>query len=300
MQNYLIGIDGGGSKTAFMLTNRSKEIISELTLGRSNPNDIGIENTAALLLQGIYSLCSQAGIKQDNVAAIYAGIAGVTANDFISRISKAISSELPDSVIGVNHDGLNILYAAFPDRDGVAVICGTGTSCFTKKNDIMHRIGGYGLFDLAGGGFEIGRAAISHALRSIDGRDNNSVLSELVKQKAGFDLIKGLGTLIASGKSNIASYAPLVYKAYLQSDGYARNILEIHTAYLAELINTASRYYNDKYEVSLAGSIGKDPVTMEILLPKLNQNARVSPLDCEPIIGAVNYADFLLQKKQAG
>jgi N-acetylglucosamine kinase-like BadF-type ATPase len=293
---YLMGADGGGTKTAFLVTDLEGNVISELKKGRSNPNDIGIENTISLVVDGFTLLCNQAGIDKSEVAAIFAGMAGVTANGYRDVIRTAVQNEFPNALVGVNHDGVNILYAAFPESDGVGVICGTGTSCFVKKDDVLHRIGGYGLFDLYGGGYEIGRAAISHALRSIDGRDEKSILSEMVKEKAGFDLIENLSTLISSGKNNIATYALLVYEAYKQSDKYAAEILDVHTGYLAELINTAAKHFKGSYKVSLAGSIGKDPVTMEILAPKLVPEAIVSALDCEPIFGAVARAKVLLTK----
>ena len=295
MKKYLLGVDGGGSKTAFMLTDTLCRPVAELKLSRSNPNDIGINNTISLLIEGFSALCKQADIAKDDIGAIFTGVAGVTANNFRSIIKEALSEAFPQALVGVNHDGVNILYAAFPDRNGVAVICGTGTSCFTKLDNTLHRIGGYGLFDLLGGGYEIGRAAISHALRSIDGRDSGGFLSEAVKKKACFDLIENLATLIASGKNNIATYALPVYDTYLQGDSYAAAILQTHTAYLAELINTAGRFFDGKYEVSVAGGIGKDPITLKLLRPLLNQNVLLSPLDCEPIYGAVARARVLLE-----
>ncbi|HBR30840.1 MAG: BadF/BadG/BcrA/BcrD ATPase family protein [Eubacteriales bacterium] len=298
MKKFLIGADGGGSKTAFMLTDIKGNTVCETTLPRSNPNDIGIESTICLILSGYKTLLEKAGVCRNDIAAIYTGIAGVTAHDYKQRINYAIVAEYPKSVSEVNHDGVNILYAAFPDCDGVGVICGTGTSCFVKKGDLLHRIGGYGLFDLLGGGYEIGRAAISHALRSMDGRDEESLLSESVKKKAGFDLIEGLGTLISSGKNNIATYAPLVYDAYAHSDSYAREILLSHTGYLAELINTAGQFFDGIYEVSLAGGIAKDPITMEILKPMLTENARVTTLTVEPIYGALARAGIIYSQKK--
>ena len=296
MKKYILGADGGGSKTALMLSDTDGNQILSTVLSRSNPNDIGIENTIDLLLGGFRSLCDQSDVKIEEIAAIFTGMAGVTASDFKSRIKDALLKVYTNAVIGVNHDGVNILYAAFPNCDGAGVICGTGTSCFVKKGDVLHRIGGYGLFDLLGGGYEIGRAAISHALRTIDGRDKESYLSESVKMKTGFDLIEGLPTLIASGKNNIATYAPLVYQAYEQSDSYAAEILNCHIAYLAELINTAERHFNGLFKASLAGGIGRDPITMKILKPMLCKNVTVTPLNCEPIYGAIARAKVLLEK----
>lgn len=296
MKKYILCVDGGGSKTAFSLTDTDGKPILSTKLSRSNPNDIGIDNTITLLLSGFQSLCEQTNIKKEQIASIFSGIAGVAADDFKSKIKAALSGVYTNSVIAVDHDGVNILYAAFPEHDGVGVICGTGTSCFVKKNDVLHRIGGYGLFDLLGGGYEIGRAAISHALRSIDGRDKESFLSESVKKKAGFNIIEELGTLITSGKNSIATYAPLVYEAYSHSDGYAEAILNSHIGYLAELINTAELYFDSHFEASLAGGISKNPITMKILKPMLSTNIKVTTLNCEPIYGAVARAKVLLEK----
>jgi len=293
---YILGVDGGGTKTAFLITDIDGNAVSKLKKPRSNPNDIGIESCIKLILDGFSELCAHAVIEKSDVAAIFIGMAGVTANGYKSLIKNAVLNEYKNAIVEVNHDGVNVLYAAFPYSDGVGVICGTGTSCFVKKNDVLYRIGGYGLFDLYGGGYEIGRAAISHALRSLDGRDEKSILSEAVKEKAGFDIIENLSTLISSGRSNIASYALLVYDAYSRGDKYAKSILELHTAYVAELINTAGHHFDGKYNVTLAGSVGKDPLTMKILKPKLSPNAVASTLDCEPIHGAIARANVLLGK----
>lgn len=293
MTEYYIGIDGGGSKTAFVISDNSSSSMSHVTLGRSNPNDIGIKTTIALVIQGVTALCDQARISTSQVTALFGGLSGVTASDFIDRIKNAVSEFLPNANIEISHDGMNILYAAFPSASGVAVICGTGTSCFVKTPQAIHRIGGYGLFDLLGGGYEIGRAAIAHGLRTLDGRDREGFLSRAVKDKAGVCLIQGLGELIASGRNHIASFAPLVYDAYYKEDPYAISILQDHTAYIGELINTSSRYFEGEFEVSIAGSVGKDPLTLQLLKDYIKVPAIIKPLIEEPIIGALNYAKTL-------
>ena len=50
---YLLGIDGGGTKTEFLLSDLNGNEIKRLFLGGSNPVNIGIENTLAVLEKGI-------------------------------------------------------------------------------------------------------------------------------------------------------------------------------------------------------------------------------------------------------
>ena len=44
-----VGIDGGGTKTDFALCDENVNILKRVTLGASNPNDIGIDNTLKIL-----------------------------------------------------------------------------------------------------------------------------------------------------------------------------------------------------------------------------------------------------------
>ncbi|MBS1333301.1 MAG: hypothetical protein HP049_02390 [Clostridiales bacterium] len=46
---YIIGADGGGSKTAMLLAHTDGSEVARLTAGASNPTDLGIENSASFL-----------------------------------------------------------------------------------------------------------------------------------------------------------------------------------------------------------------------------------------------------------
>ena len=48
---YIIGADGGGSKTAMLLARTDGSEVARLTAGASNPTDLGIENSASFLTE---------------------------------------------------------------------------------------------------------------------------------------------------------------------------------------------------------------------------------------------------------
>ena len=50
---YYLGIDGGGTKTELCLADKDGTILSSALFRASNPNDIGIDATCALLSKGI-------------------------------------------------------------------------------------------------------------------------------------------------------------------------------------------------------------------------------------------------------
>ena len=70
---YALGIDGGGTKTALMLTDADGTVCRTLTVDGCNPMDIGLARTVKLLRNAIDEICE--GIPMSEVA-MFAGIAG--------------------------------------------------------------------------------------------------------------------------------------------------------------------------------------------------------------------------------
>ena len=58
---YIIGADGGGSKTAMLLAHTDGSEVARLTAGASNPTDLGIENSASFLTETAARLCAEKG-----------------------------------------------------------------------------------------------------------------------------------------------------------------------------------------------------------------------------------------------
>lgn len=294
MKKYIIGIDGGGSKTDFLLTDLSLGEVARLFAPRSNPNDIGIENSSSLLTENSIRLCEKAGIDRSEVAAVFAGIAGASSADYAKQMSDSLSWVFPHAKVSALHDGINVLYGAFPSGDGVSIICGTGSSCFVKKGRALHRIGGYGAFDLCGNGYEIGRAALAHALRTVDGRDEKTLLSDLLAEKLGGDLLASLDKLVRMTKNELAAFAPTVFEACEKGDKKAFEIIDANISYISELIKTAGGFFEDGYSVALAGGILESKISSELLKSKLSPRVTLVKSSLAPSFGAAAYAKQLL------
>jgi N-acetylglucosamine kinase-like BadF-type ATPase len=185
MKKYLLGIDGGGSKTDFLICDAELNEVARRIASRANPNDIGIDALESLLRENIIALLADSKIHNEDIVSAYAGIAGLTSSDYAKRVNSLLASLLPNAKTDALHDGINVLYGAFPFEDGVSVICGTGSSCFVKKGSEIIRIGGYGVFDMSGNGYEIGKAGLAHALQTADGRQKEGILECLLHEKLG-------------------------------------------------------------------------------------------------------------------
>ena len=229
-------VDGGGTKTEFILFDKEGFVKKRLVLGASNPNDVGLDSSVDLLIRGLNELFSSTPAKY-----VFCGIAGATAGDNKAVIQKRLS-DYYGIPVAVDTDAINTLCLGHDVGNTASVICGTGSCVFVRKDYRLTRIGGWGyLFDRAGSGYDIGNAAIRHALAVLDGIDKPTALSQLVNEKLGGDVWKKLSEIYEKGKPYIASFAPLVEQAASLGDTTSITILKNNAQRLAELI-TLARY----------------------------------------------------------
>ena len=288
MKRYLLGADGGGSKTAVVLTDLDLNVIALEEYGRSNPGDIGYEATEQLLVDAFEGICNRAGIDKTEVASIFAGVAGLTSFRMTEQLHDTLKKQFPDIPIDCSHDGINVLYGSFPDgRDGAIIICGTGSSCFVKVGGSIYRIGGYGQFDLKGNGYEVGKAAFGHVFRTLDVRDPYGILAQSLDARFGGSCHAHIFEINGYTKTEFARFAPLVFEAARAGDVSAIAILQEHLGYIGELITTAGSLFGGKpYPVALAGGIFRDAMAIDIVRNASPAHADVFRMEREPYLGA--------------
>ncbi len=295
MADYIVGIDGGGSKTDFLLCDFQYNTVCRRVAPRSNPFDIGIDALCELITENINALLTDGNIDRRDIKAAFAGIAGLTSSNHTKTVASLLKELLPNASTDASHDGINVLYGAFPDSDGVSIICGTGSSCFVKRGNAIHRIGGYGGFDLLGNGCEIGKACVAHALKTADGRAKAGVMEELLSERIGSDDFVGyLDKFLSMSKNEIASLAPVVFSACERGDTAALAIIDDNMNYIAELINCAAKYFDSCYSAALAGGIFKSSISINLLRNKISEKVTLITNERAPSFGAAAYAKQLV------
>ncbi len=119
---YIIGADGGGSKTAMLLAHTDGSEVARLTAGASNPTDLGIEKQRRIPTETAARLCAENGVAPEQVRAVFLGVAGGSHEGFCALTNEKLHRLFPNAKTAVSHDAVNIVYAAFPEEDGAAVI----------------------------------------------------------------------------------------------------------------------------------------------------------------------------------
>ena len=261
---YYLGIDGGGTKTVFLLTDANGVMLCSATLGASNPNDIGLDATCALLSNGI----DQVTAGYDRAAiSCFAGIAGAATGDNACKITDFLCT-LGFLRAECQSDLALSLAVCLGDGDGIAVIAGTGSVAMGRCGGETFRAGGYGyLFGDAGSGFALGQGAILAALQAEDGSGAPTVLHGMVAAQCGKEkVLDALSDFYRGGKTGIARYAPLVFDAYTQGDAVATLILLQNVSAVAHQIRTlATRMEKHAVQVGFCG--GLIEAQSDVLLP---------------------------------
>lgn len=290
---YYLGIDGGGTKTEFCLVNAKGEQLASALLGASNPNDVGLDATCALLGKGISGITQGYDLA---TVSVFAGIAGAATGENAARI-KAYLSTLGFAEADAASDVRSCLAACLQDRDGIAVILGTGSVAFAQCGKELLRAGGYGyLLGDAGSGFALGQGAILAALQAEDGSGPSTLLLDLVRAQCGKAHVQdALPDFYSGGKAEIARYAPLILQAHTKQDAVATEILSRNLQAVANMIRgIGARMDKQEIPVVLCGGLtARDDIILPMLQNALATDAReysVSRSATAPIRGALYLA----------
>ena len=279
----MIGIDGGGTKTAFALFDESGRVLRALRLEGCNPNICGLQTAAEVLCRGIDAIS-----RDTRVEGIFAGVAGAATGDNAARLQEMLRRRYPSAAVEVCGDVINIMASATDARRCIAMICGTGSVVFAKDGERVHRVGGWGyLFDDAGSGFDLGRDAVRAALAAHDGIGPPSMLSDLLAHRLGRSVPDALHEIYTRGKDFIASFAPLVFEAYDAGDGAAVRIVQQTAARLGALV----RYAHDTYPcgdtvVAAGGLLSRRDILLPLIRAACGADITFIIPDAPPVYGA--------------
>ena len=295
---YFLGIDGGGTKTAFALADPTGTILRTLQLGPCNPFDIGIENSKNVLSNGIAQICD--GIPLSSVV-LFAGLAGGKAGTFADPLT-AFFNEFRFAAFQIGSDNENIIAAGLYGRDGITMIMGTGVCSYVVKNNTYHRIAGWGyLFDEGGSAYNIGREALSSYFSSCDGSGKETSLSRRIEEMTGDSPSALLNNLYEGGKKVIASYARLVFEEAEKGDAVSLSILHRNMEEAARIIHAARAHFPDDAAVPviLAGGLTEQAPLLPMLKEALGntENLHIEILSVPPVEGALQKARELWKEE---
>ncbi len=288
---YYLGIDGGGTKTSLVLADESLSVLQNIKTDGCNPIDIGIDAATKILREGINKIARDI---PKNQISLFAGIAGGTSSNH-KEVLNSFFGEFGFKAYENGSDAQNIIAAGLGDRDGVAMIMGTGIVAFSQKDGVKKRFSGWGyLFDDGGSAYNIGRDGLAAYFEGLSGMAPSTAMTQYFHKENSCPQAF-LSELYEGGKKKIASYAKVVYDAARQEDRMAIDILNRNMKFAAGVLETAAASLpGDRIPIVLAGGLTAEPDTLIYLRKHLKNSDRydLQILDIEPVQGAL-----LLAKK---
>jgi N-acetylglucosamine kinase-like BadF-type ATPase len=306
---YLIGIDGGGTKTDCAIADLSAKIIHQSAGKPSNFLIIGVEeaveNIFALVEENLFALEGDfADVKQ-----IVIGVAGAGREEDAILLEKGFKDYA--ELEGIHFKGVKVLSdahialeGAFPNSAGCILIAGTGSILFGKnEKGVIHRVGGFGrMIGDEGSGYSIGRKALNAVSKASDGRGEETLISELLNAKMSSGSANGIINKVYKEKLDVASVAKIVIEAAEEGDLIAEDILDEEAdelvLHIKSLIN---KIHTDKLNVSFSGSLIDNKNFYSDLLKRkikstLPRVTVVKPFS-SPVTGAILLAKRIADEK---
>ena len=298
---YYLGIDGGGTKTEFALSDPEEKVICRLVMDGCNPNTVGIQQAKRIIEDGIIQVCKDIPLSS---VAVYAGIAGCASGNYADEI-KVMLEKMSFVACDVGSDNNNLVAAGLGDKEGIAMILGTGICCYVVKKDETKRIAGWGyLFDNGGSSFHIGRDAINAYFSAYDGTGEETTLTENIKQTFSYSNSDFLKYLYNGGNKLVSSYAMCVFEEAEKGDRVSIAILKKNTTEIVRLIRASLSHfsnYNEKIPVILGGGLTKQKLLLPYLLDALGndtEKCNIEILSVPPVDGALELAKNLWRKRK--
>jgi len=261
---YFIGIDGGGTKTQFLLCDELGHIQANYTTSGSSYKEIGNKAVCNLIINGIEYVCAE--IDKSNIAGICFGMPCYGENNSCdSLLTKTIAKEVFPLPIHIENDVYAAWAGALAFQSGIVVLAGTGSMAVGRNsNGVFARSGGWSeFFSDEGSCYWLGKKTLELFSKQSDNRLSKGKLYDLVRihfsLKTDFELNEIIKAKYQISRKNVASLQFLLEEAALDGDIDARNLYKLAAEELVMMINAIKKTLNfqSSTPVSYSGSLFK-------------------------------------------
>jgi N-acetylglucosamine kinase-like BadF-type ATPase len=241
VRTYL-GVDGGGSKTCFLLIDESGQILAEHREGPAYYLEIGLPALEAMLARGIAETLTRGGIEVSDLTFAFLGLPAYGEDSMLlATLDAAPAAALPGGRYRCGNDMICGWAGALAGEDGINIVAGTGSIAYGEYAGASARGGGWGeLFGDEGSAYWLAREGLRLFSCMSDGRAARGALYSLVRRYFGLsedlDLCGAIYGKSLAQRSNFAQLSKLVAEAAGAGDPEARALFAQAAAELADIV----------------------------------------------------------------
>lgn len=295
--SYYLGVDGGGSKTYALIADGQGNIVGTGSSGNGN-HQLGYEQARRHIGEAVGQALASARLSPEQIDRACFGLAGADREaDF--RILRPMIAELGIPQHDIVCDTMIGLRAGTSRSYGVVLICGSGTnSAGRNPAGETYQCGGFSyLFGDFGGGGSLSVEAFRSVIRAWDGREQPTLLTELVLGSLGYDSVQAMfDDYLDHAKTPPRDLTKLLFEAANRGDAVASDILRRQGVELGKSASAVIHRLGmeeEAFDVVLAGSVlmrGEGDYVVEPIREAVRgaaPGASVVKLETEPVVGAV-------------
>ena len=294
-----LGIDGGGTSTRALLCDERGRALGTGTGGVANHLHAGWDGAAESLRAATAAAFAAAALAPVPCTAAFLGIAAAASDETRGRwreIAHQLGLATAPAAIGVDHDIRIALAGGLAGRPGIALIAGTGSSCYGRDAaGATWQAGGWGsILDDGGGGYWLGLRAVGAAIRGDDGRGPATALRERVLARLHVSNLREIVARLHAGslpRHEMARLAEEVMACAAAGDPAAQELLARGAGELAAMVRAVAHklFPATAPEVVLAGSTATATVFSPRIAAAIAREvpaARIVPAELPPVAGA--------------
>src|SRR5262245_52533484 len=168
---FLLGVEGGATKTDWVYFEKASGSLRIINQGKLPSANLRLITDSKLrtLLKELPQNPSKVGVF----------LAGCITNQDRIRLMGIAKKVWPEAEIEVGSDRESSLATAFQDRDGIVVMCGTGSGVTGRRKGMIEKAGGRGhILGDKGGGYVLALDGIRLALEEYDLTNRVSPLAQ--------------------------------------------------------------------------------------------------------------------------
>ncbi|MGL4574623.1 MAG: BadF/BadG/BcrA/BcrD ATPase family protein [Burkholderiaceae bacterium] len=289
--HFVVGVDGGGTQTRARLADRSGKVLGE---GHAGPSALGqgVAQAWRHISDAMRSAAQHAGLTHVEAAHCALGL-GLSGANVAEQSSHFLSAQPGCALIVLDSDSFAGVLGAHAGLPGAVLVSGTGSiSEALRRDGTRISAGGWGWSNGdEGSGAWLGKEAMRHAQRALDGREPPGTLVEAVWAIAGRDAETLLVWAASAGQFEYASLAPLVFE-HEANDAVAHQLIVQAVEELEKLVTAIDP--EAELPLTLCGSVA---LRLSARLSAQTRARCVAPKG-DPTAGALWMAHRLLAQAQ--
>jgi N-acetylglucosamine kinase-like BadF-type ATPase len=296
METYVVGVDGGTTKTVALVADGYGQIVGAARGAGSNWTGTDVEIPMAVVIAMVEEALQRAGLGGQYVSTGVFCLAGADWPDDHERRQIVLEDARIVRQVVVKNDTFGGLRAGTRRPYGVVIAAGTGCNAAAIAPD--GREWHFGYYEDYGGARTIVEEAVRAVLRVEDGRGQPTLLSDVVLGRLEYANPEAMLRAMVAGefpRKRALGLCPFVFEVAAAGDRVAIEIIVKQGVALAEYATTLIRRFDMQdlaFDVVLSGSVfkGQGPWLNDTITQKVHQvapRARIVRAEFEPVVGAV-------------